>query len=365
MKPVEIHNVLSQSVIGQEESLRYVSVAIFKHLQGEKFGNLLLIGNSGTGKTTIMRGIEGLYSTHEEFAEYRGVLIMNANTLATEDGAVDISRLFSRLEERTRQVLGDRATAEEIGRAMELATVCVDDIDKVSGMIGGKPYVTGINIQQAVLTLIEGERVPYRITAPKDGVLESGTVWVDTGKMLFLCAGAFETLYDQIFHRVTSPNSGIKLPTTTTYATGKITIRRYFTLRHHFRPEDLFEYGMQPQFLSRFDNAVILEDLNTQTLARIFKEPREGVLQTSQNFFRKYNIELEITDDAVAKIAEEAAKSSRIGARALKSVYGKIIKPYEFDPFSHEEVTSVNGSEGPYRLVIDDKVTTEALKPAI
>ena len=98
------------SVIGQEETLRYVSVAIFKHLQGEKFGNLLLIGNSGTGKTTIMRGIEALYNAHQEFAEYRVVLIMNANTFATEEGAVDTSRLFSRLEERTRQVLGEGAT---------------------------------------------------------------------------------------------------------------------------------------------------------------------------------------------------------------------------------------------------------------
>ena len=145
-------------------------MAIFKHLQGEKYGNLLLIGNSGTGKTTIMRGIESLYNAHEEFAEYRVVLIMNANTFATEEGAVDTSRLFSRLEERTRQVLGEGATAEQIGRSMERATVCLDEIDKVSGMIGGKPYVTGINIQQAVLTLIEGERVPHKITAPnKDG----------------------------------------------------------------------------------------------------------------------------------------------------------------------------------------------------
>jgi ATP-dependent Clp protease ATP-binding subunit ClpX len=366
MKPVEVHEFLSSSVIGQEETLRYVSVAIFKHLQGEKYGNLLLIGNSGTGKTTIMRGIESLYNGHEEFAEYRVVLIMNANTFATEEGAVDTSRLFSRLEERTRQVLGEGATAEQIGRSMERATVCLDEIDKVSGMIGGKPYVTGINIQQAVLTLIEGERVPYKITAPnKDGLLESSTIWIDTGKMLFLCAGAFETLYDQVFHRVTSAKSGIKLPTTTTYVNGKITIREYFTLRHHFRPEDLFEYGMQPQFLSRFDNAVILEDLTATTLARIFKEPAEGVLQTSQHFFEKYGIALEITDDAVQKIADEASKSSRIGARALKSVYGRIIKPFEFDPFSREEVKPLNGDGGPHRLVIDDKLVSEALKPAV
>jgi ATP-dependent Clp protease ATP-binding subunit ClpX len=366
MKPVEIFNVLSQNVIGQEESLRYVSVAIFKHLQGEKYGNLLLIGNSGTGKTTIMRAIEGLYHDHEEFSEYRVVLIMNANTLATEEGAVDTSRLFHRLEERTRQVLGTDATAEEIGRAMERATVCLDEIDKVSGMIGGKPYVTGINIQQAVLTLIEGERVPYRITAPgKDGQIEATNAWIDTGKMLFLCAGAFETLYDQVFQRVTSPKSGVKLPTVTTYVNGKIQIREYFTLRHHFRQEDLFEYGMQPQFLSRFDNAVILEDLTAGTLARIFKEPKDGVLQTSQSFFHKYGIDLQITDEAVQKIAEEASKSSRIGARALKSIYGRIIKPFEFDPFSRPEVQPANGNGGPQQLVINESIVSEALKPMV
>ena len=363
MKPVEICDFLSRYVIGQEETLRYVSVAIFKHLQGEKYGNLLLIGNSGTGKTTIMRGIEALYQSHEELREHRVVLILNANTLATEEGAVDTGRLFTRLEERARQVLGAGASAEDIGRHMERATVCLDEIDKVSGMIGGKPYVTGINIQQSLLTLMEGERVPYRITGMKDGVPESAAVWIDTGKMLFLCAGAFETLYDQVFHRVTSPKSGVKLPTVTTYINGKIQIREYFTLRHHFRQEDLFEYGMQPQFLSRFDNAVILEDLTAVTLSRIFREPEEGVFRTSQNFFRNYGIELDVTADAVQKIAEEAAKSSRIGARALKSVYGRVIKPFEFDPFSREEVQK-NGGDA-FKLVIDEKLVSESLKPAV
>jgi ATP-dependent Clp protease ATP-binding subunit ClpX len=363
MKPVEIYDFLDQRVIGQEETLRYVAVAIFKHLQGEKYGNLLLIGNSGTGKTTIMRAIEALYAAHEEFEEHRVVLIMNASTLATEEGTVDTSRLFYRLEERARQLLGPGASAEQIARTMERATVCLDEVDKISGVIGGKPYVTGINIQQAVLTLIEGERVLHALTAMKDGAPESASVWIDTGKMLFLCAGAFENLYDQVFARVVSPKSGIKLPTTTTYVNGKIQIREYFTLRHHFRQEDLFEYGMQPQFLSRFDNAVILEDLTAVTLCRIFKEPADGVLQSSRNFFDKYGIDLEITDGAVQKIADEASKSSRIGARALKSVYGKIIKPFEFDPFSREEVQQNGG--GRHRLVIDEPIVANALKPLV
>src|SRR5687767_12857034 len=126
VKPTEIHAFLQRDLIGQDETLRYVSVAIFKHLQGEKFGNLLLIGNSGTGKTTIMRSIERLYTESETLAEFRVVIIMNAHTLATEEGVVDTHRLFARLEERARQVLGPDASPAEIGRAMERATVCLD-----------------------------------------------------------------------------------------------------------------------------------------------------------------------------------------------------------------------------------------------
>jgi ATP-dependent Clp protease ATP-binding subunit ClpX len=362
MKPVEIYDFIRQDVLGQEEALRYVSVAIFKHLQGEKYGNLLLIGNSGTGKTTIMRSMERLYRDTEAFREYRTVVILNANTLASDDGVVDISRLFTRLEERARQVLGDRASAEAIARHMECATVCLDEIDKVSGMVGGKPYVTGLNIQQALLTLIEGEKVLHPLTVWKARAPERVNVTIDTGRMLFLCAGAFETLYDQVFRRVTSPTSRVKLPTETTYENGEVSIREIFTLRDHFKQEDLFDYGMQPQFLSRFDNAIILEDLNADLLARIFVEARDSVFAASRGFFEKYGILLEVSEGAIRRIASEAARSPRIGARALKAVYGKVIKPFEFDPFSRPEVTA---AEGGHRLVVDEAVVDGALGRAV
>ena len=62
--PLEIFAEIELDVLGQDKILRYVSVAIFKHLQGEPFGNLLLIGNSGTGKTTTMRSVERFYASH-------------------------------------------------------------------------------------------------------------------------------------------------------------------------------------------------------------------------------------------------------------------------------------------------------------
>jgi ATP-dependent Clp protease ATP-binding subunit ClpX len=180
--------------------------------------------------------------------------------------------------------------------------------------------------------------------------------------MLFLCAGAFENLYDQVYRRVTSPTSRVKLPTETVYENGEVQIREFFTLRHWFKQEDLFDYGMQPQFLSRFDNAIILEDLHAATLSRIFVEPRDSVFRASQNFFKRYAIDLEITDGAVKKVADEAAKSSRIGARALKAVWGRVIKPFEFDPFAQPDVKK-DGDR--YRLLVDESIVLRALKSPV
>lgn len=363
MRPPDIDAALRRDVIGQEEALRFVSVAIFKHLLGERFGNLMMIGNSGTGKTTIMRAMERLYAEHEEFHKYRVVIIMNANVFATDEGVIDTSRLFHTLEERARKILGPAAGADQIAEYMQHATVCLDEIDKVSGVVGGKPYVTGINIQQALLTLIEGEKVVHRVTTVRDGERHTTPVDIDTSKMLFLCAGAFETLYDQVFRRVTSPTSRVKLPTETVLIDGVVQIREYFTLRHHFRQEDLFDYGMQPQFLARFDNTIILEDLHAGLLARIFVEPDDCVFRQSRAFFTKYGIDLRVTDDAVQRIALAAADSRRIGARALKEVYGRIIKPYEYDPFSRDAVKAQD--DGGHVLEIDEALVSEALRPEI
>ena len=248
MKPVEIDEQLRRDVIGQEESLRFVSVAIFKHLLGEPFGNLMLIGSSGTGKTTIMRAVERLYDEHDELQKHRVVVIINANTFASDDGEIDTSRLFVRLEERARRILGDDADAETIGQHMEHATVCIDEIDKVSGMVAGKPYVTGINIQQALLTLIEGEKVDWKIEQTIDGKPRETVVHLDTGRMLFFCGGAYEALYKLVFDRVTSPRWKCMQPFSTTIATAALCWKAIVTNVEHGNTTWLWEKTAQTPF---------------------------------------------------------------------------------------------------------------------
>ena len=103
-------------------------------------------------------------------------------------------------------------------------------------MVGGKPYVTGINIQQALLTLIEGEKVvPHRTRDSRSGCGPSARVISTRARCCSSARARFEALYDQVFKRVTSPTSRVKLPTETVLDDGRVEIREYFTLRHHFR----------------------------------------------------------------------------------------------------------------------------------
>ena len=80
--PKQILADLSQDVIGQDQALQDMSVAIFKHLIEHSSRNVLMIGNSGTGKTTIMRSVERFFSQTKGFEKYSTIIRINANLVA-------------------------------------------------------------------------------------------------------------------------------------------------------------------------------------------------------------------------------------------------------------------------------------------
>jgi ATP-dependent Clp protease ATP-binding subunit ClpX len=262
------------------------------------------------------------------------------------------------------EILGEQATAEQIGEYMESATVCIDEIDKISAIVGGKPYVTGHQHPTGLLTLIEGERILYPVTVYRNKQLEKAAIPRGHRRRCCSCApGAFEQLYDQVYRRVTSPTSRVKLPAETVYENGEVQIREYFTLRHWFKQEDLFDYGMQPQFLSRFDNSIILEDLNAGTLSRIFTEPSDSVFRASQNFFKNYGIDVEVTEGAVRKIADEASKSSRIGAPRAQGGVGEDHQALRVRPVRPAGRVKKEGDR--HRLLVDEGIVTRASTAAL
>lgn len=334
IKPAAIYKELAKGVLGQERALEFVSVSVYKHTTGKVPGNILLIGNSGTGKTTIMNNIQRLYNEVPAYRSLRAMTIINANLLVDSDRMeFRPDRLLQAVEQRARSVIGHDPTADELRAAMERATICVDEIDKMSSVVAGKPNPIGVVLQQGLLTLMEGENVAYRTHVLEGGEEKQRTLDVSTRGMMFICGGAFEGLYDQVYFRVTNPGSGEKLKSTAIRtADGQVRIEARFSLADFFKIEDLFVYGMVPQFIARFDNVVILNDLTMEVLREILLHSYDSPFIRSQKFFEIMDIHLEIEDLAAALIAEQAEKQTRTGARALRGIFGKIINRIEFDP---------------------------------
>ena len=115
IQPPEIFKLLNREVIGQDAALREMAVAIYKHLISHRTGNVLLIGNSGTGKTTIMRSVERFFAEEKELARFSTIIRINANLvadLATKGAQSNV--VMERLARQATTVLGNNATKENV-----------------------------------------------------------------------------------------------------------------------------------------------------------------------------------------------------------------------------------------------------------
>ncbi|MCU0233855.1 MAG: AAA family ATPase [Thermoanaerobaculales bacterium] len=359
--PPQIFAELQKGVLGQNTALRFVAVAVYKHTTGKVPGNILLIGNSGTGKTTIMNNIQRMYHDVPEYRPFRAMTIINANLLVdAERLEFQPERLLAAVEQRARAMVGEKPSPAALRETMERATICIDEIDKMSSIVAGKPNPIGVVLQQGLLTLMEGEVVTYKTYAWEDGAEKAVTLNIDTRHMMFICGGAFEGLYDQVYLRVINPASGEKLKSQAVQmADGQVRIETRFALADFLKPEDLFTYGMVPQFMARFDNVVLLRDLDVAVLKEILLRSLDSPFVRSRNYFAVMDIELEIEDVAASMIAEAAEHNIRTGARALRTVFSKIINRLEFDPWQHDELAARPG--GGHRLTITREMARRAI----
>src|SRR6202035_5105409 len=298
--PIEISDALRRRVMGQETALREMAVALAKHLAGLRVGNILMIGSSGTGKTTLMRAVEGYLAADPALASRSSVVRIHATVLGEEaergrPGAAVLGRLL----ERAREQLGPDAPVAALLQRAGSGLVFVDEVDKIRSQIGGHPNVSGIRAQEALLPLIENEAVPITLPAWAGGAATT----VDSSGLLFVCAGAFEGLYDAVFDRVTIGKDRGALQPVTVVEGGTVREDLVFALRAWLKNEALFDCGMSPQFLSRFDAVVLLENLSVDELVRIFLETPDSAYHQTCAYFESRGIHLAVSPSAVRRIA--------------------------------------------------------------
>ena len=318
-KPKEIKVFLDQYVIGQENAKKTLSVAVYNHykrlahslevdreVEIEK-SNILMVGETGTGKTLIAKSIAKLLDVP--------FTIVDA-TVLTEAGYVgeDVESILTRLLQ---------AADYNVEKA-EQGIVFIDEIDKISRK-SDNPSITrdvsGEGVQQALLKLLEGSI----INVPPQGGRkhpDQKYIQVNTQNILFIAGGAFSGINKIISNRLNKNTIGFSNTT-------DINVEKEHILSQ-VNATDLKNFGLIPELLGRFPVITNLEPLDENAMLQILTKPKNAIIKQYQALFKLDNIDLSITEDVLKEIVKETQLLG-LGARGLRSIAENLFSQISYD----------------------------------
>jgi ATP-dependent Clp protease ATP-binding subunit ClpX len=335
LKPHEIKNHLDEYVIGQDDAKKVLSVAVYNHykrlllLQQSKTplkeeveiekSNVIMVGETGTGKTLLARTIAKVLNVPFCIADA---------TVLTEAGYVgeDVESILSRLLQ----------AADFDVAAAERGIVFIDEIDKIARK-SDNPSITrdvsGEGVQQGLLKLLEGSVVGV---PPQGGRKhpEQKMVQVNTKNILFICGGAFDGITRNIGSRLQTQAIGYSV------SKDKVEIDKE-NLLQYVSPQDLKSFGLIPELIGRLPVLTYLNPLDASTLLRILSEPKNALIRQYTHLFEMDGVKVKFEKGVLDFIVEKAMEF-KLGARGLRSICEAIMIDLMYDTPSNTELKEIN-----------------------
>ncbi|MBI2647585.1 AAA family ATPase [Candidatus Woesearchaeota archaeon] len=271
--PEEIAEYLSRVVRGQDYAIKHVAIATYDHLvrpRGVKKSNVLIIGQTGTGKTELARTVAELLSVPFAEAKLSG---KSTTGFKGDNLATVFEDLYSERDN------------PNVGRSV----IFLDEIDKLTERIGESSGF-GSQLQNELIGWVESAIVKI----PLGLYMEFS---VNTENMLFIGAGAFVDL-------------GKPYPSVTR--------------------EDLIKYGLKPELVGRFPIITHTNPLDREALIDIMKNGGKSNVNQQLRLLREgYGISVQV-DPQVYRLLADAAIHQGIGARGIETISNELFKDIKY-----------------------------------